>query len=186
MCTAGGRPGLLWPLSGSVNLDALAPDSTLREEFEQWRIREGHFGGGNVSGHAATDLPARWSDEEPPPPRAAPAQSKRLRWALQRDGNHSAVGRRRRAALRSGAPPSRRGLITEKDGVGSIGSHVFIHGAPGLRLYYSWKCTRPTTPRRARLYVPPADPSLFPLRIAQRTRAHFTPKQWLLCHLGLY
>ena len=52
-----------------------------------------------------------------PPPRAAPAQSKRRRWTLQRDGNHSAVGRRRRATLRSGAPPSRRRLITEKDGV---------------------------------------------------------------------
>ena len=36
------------PLSGSAdtNLDVLAPESTLREEFEQWRLREGHFGGG--------------------------------------------------------------------------------------------------------------------------------------------
>ena len=36
---------------------------------------------------------------------------------------------------------------------------------------------------RGPLYVPSSDPSL---RIAQRTRAHFTPQHWLLCHVGLY
>jgi len=62
------------PLSGSANLDVLAPDSTLREEFEQWRLREDHFGGGYVSGHAATDKPTRWSDAESSPSRGASAK----------------------------------------------------------------------------------------------------------------
>jgi hypothetical protein len=55
------------PLSGSANLDVLAPDSTLREELEQWRLRDDHFWGGYVSGNAATDLSARWPDAEYPP-----------------------------------------------------------------------------------------------------------------------
>jgi hypothetical protein len=115
-----------------ANLDWLTPDSTLRGEFEQWRFREGHFGGGYVFGHAAAGLPTRWSDAEFPPsaaPGPAPAQSERRRWTLQRDGNHPVVGRRRRAALRLGAPPSRRGLTTEKDGVEPIGPHVLEEGA---------------------------------------------------------
>ena len=62
------------PLSGSANLDVLAPDSTLREEFEQWRLREDHFWGGYVSGHAATDKPTRWSDAESSPSRGASAK----------------------------------------------------------------------------------------------------------------
>ena len=37
-----GTPGP--PLSGSANLDVLAPDSTLREEFGHWRLQEDHFG----------------------------------------------------------------------------------------------------------------------------------------------
>jgi hypothetical protein len=53
----------------------------------------------------------------------------RRRLTLQRDGSHSAVGRRRRATLRSGAPPSRRRLTTEKDGIASIGPHVMEEGA---------------------------------------------------------
>ena len=37
--------GLQQPSSGSANLDVLAPDSTsLREEFEHWRLQEDHFG----------------------------------------------------------------------------------------------------------------------------------------------
>ena len=125
-CAPSGDAGAT--LSGSANLDVLAPDSTLREEFEQWRLREDHFGGATSPDmlQQTSRLAGRTQN---PPPRAAPAQSKRRRWTLQRDGNHSAVGRRRRATLRSGAPPSRRRLITEKDGIASIGPHVLGEGA---------------------------------------------------------
>ena len=52
--------------------DVLALDRKyLPEEFEQWRLREGHFGGGYVFEYAATDLPARWPDAEFFPTRSA-------------------------------------------------------------------------------------------------------------------
>ena len=71
-CAPSGDAGAT--LSGSANLDVLAPDSTLREEFEHWRLQEDHFGGGYVSGHAAIDLPTRWSDAESSPSRGASAK----------------------------------------------------------------------------------------------------------------
>ena len=56
-----------------------------------------------------------------------------------------------------------------------------------------WLPITAITPRRARLFVPSAaarkstcrtPPSSY--RIAQRTRAHFYPQHWILCHLDLY
>ena len=58
-------------------------------------------------------------------------------------------------------------------------------GAPRLRSYIHASAHAP--PRRgvlACVYHSPTLPSS--LGIAQRTRAHFTPQHWLLCHLGMY
>ena len=126
MCTVGGRPGLLqvaaqtWTCS---RLTALYVRSLNSGGFERTTL------GGATSPDMLQQTSRLAGRTQNPPPRAAPAQSKRRRWTLQRDGNHSVVGRRRRATLRSGAPPSRRRLITEKDGIASIGPHVLEEGA---------------------------------------------------------
>ena len=73
---------------------------------------------------------------------------------------------------------------------GEVGAHVrrvcdqtrkdvwaLFMGGRDLRPNYSCKRTRPTTPRRARLYAPPADPSLFPPDCASRNaRAPTSPR----------